>query len=119
MQWYEGFALTPLPVMHGADFESMGFAFGNSNTDSLVVYLSDVSRVLDTTLQWIKKQGQVEMLTLMLLFMHTRILTLIYIHIHMLVNIHMPIRIHKLIGEGADSGLLVRPAPAQHALYAA
>jgi phosphoribosyl 1,2-cyclic phosphodiesterase len=69
-QWYEGFAFTPLPVMHGADFESMGFAFGSSSNDSLVVYLSDVSQVLESTLQWIEKQGPVKVLIVDCLFTH-------------------------------------------------
>jgi phosphoribosyl 1,2-cyclic phosphodiesterase len=50
-----GLAVTPLPVMHGEDLVSFGFAFtigGRLN----VVYLSDISRMLPETLTFIQTQ---------------------------------------------------------------
>jgi phosphoribosyl 1,2-cyclic phosphodiesterase len=46
-----GLLITPLPVMHGEDLVSFGFAFtvGGMN----VVYLSDISRMLPETLEYI------------------------------------------------------------------
>ena len=50
----EGLTVVPLPVMHGEDLVSYGFAFtvGTKN----VVYLSDISRMLPETLEFIHKQ---------------------------------------------------------------
>jgi phosphoribosyl 1,2-cyclic phosphodiesterase len=50
-----GLSITPLPVMHGEDLVSFGFAFtigGRLN----VVYLSDISRMLPETLSFIQTQ---------------------------------------------------------------
>ncbi|GLJ52574.1 hypothetical protein SUGI_1118860 [Cryptomeria japonica] len=41
-----GLQFTPLPVMHGEDYESLGFLFGKNNK---VAYVSDVSRFPDAT----------------------------------------------------------------------
>jgi len=43
-----GLKVMPLPVMHGEDYESLGFCFGE---ESKVVYLSDVSRIPPETLE--------------------------------------------------------------------
>lgn len=50
----EGLVVIPLPVMHGEDLVSFGFAFrcGDKN----VVYLSDISRILPETLDYIQKK---------------------------------------------------------------
>jgi len=47
----EGIEMTPLPVMHGEDLVSMGFAFSVGALH--VVYLSDISRMLPETLEYI------------------------------------------------------------------
>lgn len=47
-----GFYVTPLPVKHGEDLVSYGFAF--SIGDYNVVYLSDISRMLDETMEFIQ-----------------------------------------------------------------
>jgi phosphoribosyl 1,2-cyclic phosphodiesterase len=47
-----GFQVTPLPVMHGEDLISYGFAFTIEDTN--VVYLSDISRMLPETLEYIQ-----------------------------------------------------------------
>ena len=49
----EGLEIIPLPVMHGEDLVSYGFAFTVGNTNC--VYLSDISRMLDETLDYILK----------------------------------------------------------------
>lgn len=47
-----GLKITPLPVMHGEDLVSFGFAFTIGGTYN-VVYLSDISRMLPETLEFI------------------------------------------------------------------
>jgi len=47
-----GLKITPLPVMHGEDLVSFGFAFTVGGTYN-VVYLSDISRMLPETLEFI------------------------------------------------------------------
>jgi len=61
-----GFKITPLPVWHGDDLISHGFAFSlhrppssssSSSSSSLnVVYLSDISKVIPETLDYIQKK---------------------------------------------------------------
>ena len=50
----KGLVITPLPVMHGEDLVSLGFAFGIGQTH--VVYLSDISRMLPETLDYIRNR---------------------------------------------------------------
>jgi phosphoribosyl 1,2-cyclic phosphodiesterase len=55
-----GLRMIPLPVMHGEDLVCLGFAFtiqGDKKDDSTmnVIYLSDISRMLPETLQYIKE----------------------------------------------------------------
>jgi len=54
---------TPLPVMHGEDYVSLGFLFGNK---SRIAYVSDVSRFPKHTEDVISKSGggQVDLLIL-------------------------------------------------------
>jgi phosphoribosyl 1,2-cyclic phosphodiesterase len=47
-----GLDVIPLPVMHGEDLESLGFAFTLGSIH--VVYLSDISRILPETLDFIR-----------------------------------------------------------------
>jgi len=47
----EGLVVVPLPVMHGEDLVSFGYAFSVGTTN--VVYLSDISRMLPETLEYI------------------------------------------------------------------
>lgn len=47
----EGLSVVPLPVMHGEDFLSYGFAFTCGKTN--IVYLSDISRMLPETMDFI------------------------------------------------------------------
>ncbi|GFY88825.1 metallo-hydrolase/oxidoreductase superfamily protein [Actinidia rufa] len=49
-----GLELVPLPVMHGEDYVSLGFLFGSK---CKVAYISDVSRILPTTEQYISKSS--------------------------------------------------------------
>ncbi|XP_052179566.1 putative hydrolase C777.06c [Diospyros lotus] len=49
-----GLELVPLPVMHGEDYVSLGFLFGQK---CKVAYISDVSRILPTTEQYISKSS--------------------------------------------------------------
>ncbi len=56
-----GFEFTPLPVWHGDDLISHGFAFSlqpgpTSKKPLNVVYLSDISRMVPETLEFIKKK---------------------------------------------------------------
>jgi phosphoribosyl 1,2-cyclic phosphodiesterase len=50
----KGLTLVPLPVWHGDDLISLGFAFSVANTN--VVYLSDISRMKPETLDFIQKK---------------------------------------------------------------
>lgn len=50
----EGLKVITLPVMHGEDLVSYGFAFTIGNTN--VVYLSDISRMLPETLDFIQNK---------------------------------------------------------------
>ncbi|XP_078433240.1 metallo-hydrolase/oxidoreductase superfamily protein isoform X2 [Wolffia australiana] len=56
-----GLQFTPLPVMHGEDYLSLGFLFGEK---SRIAYISDVSRFPETTEYVISKSGvgQVDLL---------------------------------------------------------
>ncbi|CAM6126731.1 unnamed protein product [Calypogeia fissa] len=56
-----GLDIMPLPVMHGEDYISLGFLFGRK---SLVVYISDVSRIPPSTEQEIFSAGAIEILVL-------------------------------------------------------
>eukprot|EP00252_Welwitschia_mirabilis_P013068 TRINITY_DN28892_c0_g1_i1.p1 TRINITY_DN28892_c0_g1~~TRINITY_DN28892_c0_g1_i1.p1 ORF type:complete len:314 (-),score=58.34 TRINITY_DN28892_c0_g1_i1:52-993(-) len=58
-----GLQFTPLPVMHGEDYTSLGFLFGEK---SRVAYVSDVSRFLEESEHAISKKGdgQVDLLIL-------------------------------------------------------
>ncbi|CAI5975099.1 unnamed protein product [Closterium sp. NIES-65] len=47
--------VTPLPVQHGEDYIALGFEFGSHER---VVYMSDVSRIPDTTLAYLKARQQ-------------------------------------------------------------
>lgn len=49
-----GLELVPLPVMHGEDYISLGFLFGEK---CKVAYISDVSRILPTTEHYISKNS--------------------------------------------------------------
>ncbi|CAI9094894.1 OLC1v1030724C1 [Oldenlandia corymbosa var. corymbosa] len=49
-----GLEIIPLPVMHGEDYVCLGFLFGGK---CRVAYLSDVSRILPTTEQYISKDN--------------------------------------------------------------
>ncbi|BBN08925.1 phosphoribosyl 1,2-cyclic phosphate phosphodiesterase [Marchantia polymorpha subsp. ruderalis] len=49
-----GLEITPLPVMHGEDYLSLGFLFGKKHR---VAYISDVSRIPETTEQVISAAG--------------------------------------------------------------
>lgn len=49
-----GLQFTPLPVMHGEDYEALGFLFGKNTR---VAYISDVSRFPDRTEHVISKSG--------------------------------------------------------------
>jgi phosphoribosyl 1,2-cyclic phosphodiesterase len=50
-----GFSVIPLPLVHGEDLISYGFAFSLGGTMN-VVYLSDISRMLPETLDYIQNQ---------------------------------------------------------------
>ncbi|XP_074269599.1 putative hydrolase C777.06c [Silene latifolia] len=49
-----GLQFFPLPVMHGEDYVSLGFLFGET---SKVAYISDISRFIPSTLSVISKSG--------------------------------------------------------------
>ncbi|KAK7303062.1 hypothetical protein RJT34_13961 [Clitoria ternatea] len=49
-----GLKFTPLPVMHGEDYICLGFLFGEK---SRIAYISDVSRIPDSTEYVISKRG--------------------------------------------------------------
>ena len=54
----KGLEVTPLPVWHGADLICLGFSFSITNSDGTktnVVYLSDISEMIDETLEFIQK----------------------------------------------------------------
>ena len=56
MHVFDNLSVTPLPVWHGADLESHGFAFtlvGKSGKKLNVVYLSDISEMMPATLEFI------------------------------------------------------------------
>jgi phosphoribosyl 1,2-cyclic phosphodiesterase len=48
----QGLTIVPLPVMHGEDLVSFGFSFSAGGAN--VVYLSDISRMLPETLEYIR-----------------------------------------------------------------
>ena len=58
----EGLEILPLPVMHGEDLVSFGFAFTLENLR--VVYLSDISRMLPETLECIQHLGSTDVLVI-------------------------------------------------------
>jgi len=49
----EGLRVTPVPVLHGEDYEALGFLFGER---ALVAYISDVSRIPDETMALLRKR---------------------------------------------------------------
>lgn len=49
-----GLKVIPLPIMHGEDLVSYGFAFSVGKTH--IVYLSDISRMLPETMEFIQKE---------------------------------------------------------------
>eukprot|EP00298_Acanthocystis_sp_HF-20_P008012 c17416_g1_i2.p1 GENE.c17416_g1_i2~~c17416_g1_i2.p1 ORF type:complete len:119 (-),score=39.34 c17416_g1_i2:9-365(-) len=51
--------------MHGEDYVSLGFSFG---TKEKIVYISDVSRILPETNQYLSELPQIDILVLDLLF---------------------------------------------------
>lgn len=51
--------ITPFPVMHGEDLESSGFIIGNR---SKLCYISDISRMIPSSLDFIKSYDQIELL---------------------------------------------------------
>eukprot|EP00899_Mesostigma_viride_P023162 jgi/Mesvir1/402/Mv11293-RA.1 len=57
----EGLTFTPLPVMHGEDYRSLGFMFGRKER---VAYISDVSRILPETMEAITRPEPVDILVL-------------------------------------------------------
>ena len=52
-----GLNVIPLPVLHGDDLISLGFAFSVTNQDGItqtnIVYLSDISKMIPATLEYI------------------------------------------------------------------
>ena len=54
-----GLDVTPIPVMHGEDMECTGFIFGKKD---VIVYLSDISRMIPKTLDVIKGYGEISLL---------------------------------------------------------
>ena len=55
----QGLEITPLPVWHGDDLLSHGFAFSLSDRDGKminVLYLSDISRMVPETLAFIRQK---------------------------------------------------------------
>ncbi|XAR72507.1 hypothetical protein NMG60_11019174 [Bertholletia excelsa] len=62
-----GLEFVPLPVMHGEDYVSLGFRFGEKYK---VAYISDVSRILPSTEQYISKSSgqQLDLLILDMLY---------------------------------------------------
>ena len=53
-----GLKMTPLPVIHGEDFISNGYAFSlkaSSKEKVKVIYLSDISRMPEKTLEYIRE----------------------------------------------------------------
>lgn len=59
----QGLSIVPLPVMHGEDLVSFGYAFTVGSIN--VVYLSDISRMLPETLDYIQNQlGETDILVL-------------------------------------------------------
>lgn len=54
-----GLEMVPLPVWHGSDLISLGFSFsipGKDGTLKPVVYISDISKMVPETLEYIKKK---------------------------------------------------------------
>jgi phosphoribosyl 1,2-cyclic phosphodiesterase len=52
-----GLEITPLPVLHGVDLESMGYSFtitGEDGTKKHVLYISDISHMIPETLEYIQ-----------------------------------------------------------------
>ncbi|XP_071739558.1 putative hydrolase C777.06c [Rutidosis leptorrhynchoides] len=49
-----GLEIVPLPVMHGEDYICLGFSFGKKNK---VAYISDISRFIEETEQYLSKKG--------------------------------------------------------------
>jgi phosphoribosyl 1,2-cyclic phosphodiesterase len=55
----DGLEFLPVPVKHGEDMDCMGFIFGRQD---VVVYLSDISRMLDKTMKAIKARKRISLL---------------------------------------------------------
>eukprot|EP01041_Mallomonas_annulata_P000560 gene560-1076_t len=60
-----GLEVTPIPVMHGEDLQSMGFIFGRKDT---VCYISDISRMLPATMETISSRTPISLLVVDALF---------------------------------------------------
>eukprot|EP00752_Nemacystus_decipiens_P001730 g1673.t1 len=55
-----GLEVTPFPVLHGEDYVSHGFLFGPEG--KRVCYISDVSRVPPESMEFLQKQGPLQLL---------------------------------------------------------
>lgn len=53
--------ITPIPVMHGEDLKSLGFIFGEKD---IVVYISDISRMLPESMEVIRAKGNIALLVI-------------------------------------------------------
>lgn len=51
----EGMWVTPLPVEHGRDYTSLGFAFGVGSAGGAFIYISDVSTIYTETMSWLQR----------------------------------------------------------------
>ena len=52
--------MTPFPVLHGEDYVSHGFLFGPDGNK--VCYISDVSRVPPESMEFLQRQGPMQLL---------------------------------------------------------
>lgn len=55
-----GLEVTPFPVLHGEDYVSHGFLFGPEGNK--VCYISDVSRVPPESMEFLRRQGPMQLL---------------------------------------------------------
>ena len=53
--------MTPIPVMHGEDLVSLGFIFGEKD---VVVYISDISRMLPEAMEVIRARRSIALLVI-------------------------------------------------------